>query len=156
MNRLVFLFISLLFFNCETKTEVDLIVTNANIYTVNDQFDNAEAFVVLDGKFLAVGTSEEIATKYESSNIVDAEGQTITPGFIDAHCHFVGLGLAEQKVRLESTKSYDEVLDRLIAFQKEKKRIFHLLLVEVGIKTIGMLKNFQIKTNLILFFQIHQ
>ena len=124
MNRLVFLFITLLFFNCETKTEVDLIVTNANIYTVNDQFDNAEAFVVLDGKFLAVGTSEEIATKYESSNIVDAEGQTITPGFIDAHCHFVGLGLAEQKVRLESTKSYDEVLDRLIVFQKEKNLSF--------------------------------
>jgi predicted amidohydrolase YtcJ len=124
MNRLVFLLITLLFFNCETKTEVDLIVTNANIYTVNDQFDKAEAFAVLDGKFLAVGNSEEILSKYASIDIVDAEGQTITPGFIDAHCHFVGLGLAEQKVRLEGTKSYDEVLDRLIAFQKEKKLSF--------------------------------
>ena len=112
MNRLVFLLITLLFFNCETKTEVDLIVTNANIYTVNEQFKKAEAFAVLDGKFLAVGNSEEILSKYASINIVDAEGQTITPGFIDAHCHFVGLGLAEQKVRLEGTKSYDEVLNK--------------------------------------------
>jgi predicted amidohydrolase YtcJ len=45
----------------------------------------------------------------------------VYPGFIDAHCHFYGLGLQQQKVDVRGTKSYDEVLQKLVAFQKEKK-----------------------------------
>ena len=47
---------------CEvTKEEVDLIVLNANIYTVDEAFSKAEAFAVRDGKFLAVGTGARVA-----------------------------------------------------------------------------------------------
>ncbi|MDX6746593.1 amidohydrolase [Polaribacter sp. PL03] len=110
-------------FSCD-KEKVDLIIINSNTYTVNNNFDKAAAFAVKDGVFIAVGKNEEITGKYESKNIVDAKNQTIVPGLIDAHCHFYRMGLQQQKVSLEGTKSYDEVLQKLVDFQKEKNTTF--------------------------------
>lgn len=110
----------LLFFNCEgTKEKADLIVYNANIYTVDADFSTVEAFAISKGKFLAVGSSFEIQNKYDADNIIDAEGKTITPGLIDAHCHFYGLGLNQLLVNLVGTKSFDEVLERVQDFQQK-------------------------------------
>ena len=123
-KKLLFLALAIAFFSCNNQQKVDLIVINSNSYTVNTNFDKTEAFAIKDGKFIAVGTSEEIKNKYSSDNIIDAKKQTIVPGLIDAHCHFYGLGLQQQKVDLRGTKSYDEVLEKLVAFQKEKNSTF--------------------------------
>ena len=40
----------------------DLIVTNAKVYTVDDAMPRAEAFAIRDGKFVAVGKSDEISS----------------------------------------------------------------------------------------------
>lgn len=101
------------------KITVDLIVQDAHIYTVNDTFAKASAFAVKDGKFVAVGTSDEINKKYTSLKTITAGGKTIIPGLIDAHCHFYGLGLNQQIVDLVGTKSYQEVLDRVQEFQSK-------------------------------------
>ncbi|MDA9089999.1 amidohydrolase, partial [Maribacter arcticus] len=69
------------------KEKVDLIIVNANVYTVNDEFSKAQAFAVHEGKFLAVGTTDEIRDVYTSDQLIDADGRAITPGLIDAHCH---------------------------------------------------------------------
>jgi predicted amidohydrolase YtcJ len=106
--------------SCKQQEKVDFIVINANAYTVNTNFDKAQSFAVKDGKFIGVGTNEEIQKKYATLKTIDAKNQTIVPGLIDAHCHFFGLGLALQKVDLRGTKSYDEVLEKLAAFKKEK------------------------------------
>jgi len=124
MQKLTFLFIVLITVSCSTKEHVDLIVTNANIYTVNESFENVQAFAVKDGKFLEVGDSEAILAKYEAANNIDANGQTIVPGFIDAHCHFLGLGFNQQAVDLVGTTSFDEVIQRVVAFQKENNLKF--------------------------------
>ncbi|MBU3027872.1 amidohydrolase [Zobellia galactanivorans] len=108
------------------KDKVDLIVVNANVYTVDSGFTKAEAFAVQNGKFIAVGTSAEIQAKYTSDNIVNAQGKTITPGLIDAHCHFFGLGRKQQVVDLTGTKSYNEVLERVKAFQESQPKDFIL------------------------------
>jgi len=105
---------------CQKQEKADLVVVNATLYTVDDNFAVAEAFAVKDGKIVAVGSTDEIQKNYATLKTVDAEGKAVYPGFIDAHCHFLGLGLSEQKVNLRGTKSYDEVLQRLVAFQKEK------------------------------------
>ena len=108
-------------FSCETeKQTADLIVTNAMVYTVDDAFSTKEAFAIKDGKFVAVGTSEDITSSYQSDNMIDANGQAITPGLIDAHCHFLNLGIGIQEVQLMGTESYDEVIQRVVDFQKEK------------------------------------
>jgi predicted amidohydrolase YtcJ len=117
-KTLVLLFIILA--ACTKQEKADLLIVNANIYTVDNSFAKAEAFAVKDGKIIAIGSTDEIKKKYTTLKTVDAEGKAVYPGFIDAHCHFFGLGLAEQNVRLEGTKSYDEVLNRIIKFQKEK------------------------------------
>ncbi len=109
---------------CQKQKKVDLIVVNAKVYTVNTDFATAEAFAVTNGKIVAVASTDEINKSFEAVKIIDAEGKAVYPGFIDAHCHFLGLGLSEQKVNLRGTKSYDEVLQRLVDFQKEKNLNF--------------------------------
>lgn len=124
MKNIVTFFILLSFLSCKTKERVDSIVINGNVYTVNKEFENAEAFAIKDGKFLEVGSSKALQDKYVADTIIDAKGKTILPGFIDAHCHFYRMGLGEQKVKLEGTKSFDEVIQKLVDFQKEKNSSF--------------------------------
>jgi len=109
-----------IFASCQQQEKVDLIVINANAYTVNNYFGKAESFAVKDGKFIGVGSNDAIQNKFVATETVDAKNQTIVPGLIDAHCHFAGLGLSLQKVNLRGTKSYDEILEKLVAFKKEK------------------------------------
>ncbi|WP_338356739.1 amidohydrolase [Yeosuana marina] len=104
--------------SCQQKIKVDSVVINANVYTVNSSFDKAEAFAIKDGKFIEVGNSKDIQEKYTSDNLIDAKGQTIVPGFIDAHCHFLSLGFASQEVDLFGTKSFDEVVTKIADFSK--------------------------------------
>jgi len=109
-----------------TKESVDLLIVNANAYTVDSNFSKTEAFAVKDGKFTAVGTSEEIQKKYVSDQVLDMDGKTITPGLIDAHCHFYGLGLNQQVVDLVGTKSYEEILEKVKKFQEQHPKDFIL------------------------------
>lgn len=101
-------------FSCSKKEKVDLIVHNANVYTVDNQFSKATAFAIKDGKFVAIGSDKDIFKQYEAAQTLDARGKNIYPGFIDSHCHFVGYG--EWKARyadLTGCKSFEEVLERL-------------------------------------------
>ena len=120
MKNILFFILIISLFACQKQEKADLLVINGTIYTVDEAFSQAEAFAVKDGKILAVGSTADIQNNYVAQETLDLEGKAAYPGFIDAHCHFFGLGLAEQKVRLEGTKSYDEVLQRLVDFQKEK------------------------------------
>ncbi|MEQ5789679.1 amidohydrolase [Muricauda sp. NFXS6] len=126
MKKFLLIATAILVFSCNTKEEVDLIVTNANIYTVDDDFSKASSLAVKDGKFVAVGDSQEIFKKYNAQEQLDAEGKTIVPGLIDAHCHFYGLGQNQQVVDLVGTKSFDEVVEKVVAFQKERPSDFIL------------------------------
>lgn len=109
---------------CAPKEEVDLIVYNANIYTVDDEFSKTSAMVVKDGLIVAVGSSEDLQQKFNARERLDAQEKTIVPGLIDAHCHFYNLGLDQQIVDLVGTKSFDEVVEKVIAFQEERPANF--------------------------------
>ena len=110
---ILFLFFTVLLTSCNTR--VDFIVHNAKVYTANRDMDVASAFAVKDGKFIAVG-DESLMDEYQTSNLVDAQGLPVYPGFIDAHCHFLSLGLTQTQVQLEGTKSYEEVIERVKAY----------------------------------------
>ncbi|MEJ6791807.1 MAG: amidohydrolase [Lacinutrix sp.] len=125
MKNLLLILIVLLVFNCKNdQNEVDAIVINANVYTVDSDFNKTEAFAIKDGKFVAIGSTLEIQQKYSAKEVIDAKGQTVVPGLIDAHCHFYGLGLNNQTVNLVGTTSFDEVMKSVIAFQNKKKPTF--------------------------------
>ncbi len=71
--------------------EADLIVHNARVHTVDDGRPQASAFAVKDGRFLRVG--DDAAAKAlagKATQIIDARGMTVVPGFIDCHNHAVG------------------------------------------------------------------
>lgn len=125
MKNIALVLVMIFTTSCEYfKEEVDMVVVNANIYTVDGEFSKAEAFAIQKGKFVAVGTSKEIRKIYTSDQIVDADGRTITPGLIDAHCHFYGLGLTQQVVDLVGSSSYKEVIERVVQFQIENQKEF--------------------------------
>src|SRR5262249_19309024 len=73
------------------SSEPDLVVFNAKIYTVDPMIPRAEAFAVKDGRFMAVGSSEEVKSiARKRARTYDAQQMTVVPGFIDAHNHAPG------------------------------------------------------------------
>jgi predicted amidohydrolase YtcJ len=113
--------LSLLMLSCSEKPKVDLLVTNAKVYTVNENFSVVEAFAVKNGRIAETGNTAELKNKYSAEKVLDVDGKSVFPGFIDAHAHFFGLGLQQQQVDLTGTKSFEEVVERITEFQKENK-----------------------------------
>ena len=107
-------------FGC--KKNVDLIIYNANIYTVDDNFNVAEAVAIKNGLFFDIGEND-ILKKYNTKESLDLNGSTVLPGLIDAHCHFYGLGLNQQEIDLVGTKSFDEILFKLKSQSVENKTV---------------------------------
>lgn len=90
----------------------DLLIVNANIYTVSS--GRAQAMAVRDGKIVAVGTNKEIRKLAgPTTQIEDLQGKTVLPGFIDAHMHLVSVGLRESGYYLDLSRarSLDEALE---------------------------------------------
>ena len=79
------LIVGLLLSSCQSN--VDLIVHNANVYSLGQNNLKASAFVVDDGKFVDVG-GEELLDQYTAKKVLDLQELPVYPGFIDSHCHF--------------------------------------------------------------------
>lgn len=93
----------------------DLIVTNARIYTVDQNRPVVDAMAIRDGRIVATGPSRLIgAMKGASTQVIDLEGRTVIPGMIDAHVHLVGLGQGLRTVDLRGSTSYGEVIARVV------------------------------------------
>lgn len=92
----------------------DYIVTNARVFTSDNSIPSAEAFAVKGDRFLAVGSSDDIqGLAGRSTEIIDAEGMFVAPGFIDAHSHPSGAGvneLVQVNADLRSASSIAEAL----------------------------------------------
>ncbi len=115
---------SFLFFSCGVKENVDLILINGNILTMDSASSRAEAVAVRNGKIIGVGTNDQIRNNFASMRIEDLKGKTVLPGFIDAHLHLLSLGRFLQRLNLKSTRSYQDVVDsvRNRAAMTPKKR----------------------------------
>ena len=118
MKKAILLLVLVKFMFSSCSNSVDLLVHNAKIYTVNENFDIASAFVVKNGKFVEVG-GEDLINKYKPANIVDARGLPIYPGFIDSHCDLFGLGSNKFKVNINRTNSVDQAIRLLKEHQVE-------------------------------------
>src|SRR5436190_12397076 len=89
----------------------DLIVTHAKIYTVDDSHPFVSAMAVRDGRVQFVGSEREaLLLRGASTRVIDAVGQTVIPGMVDAHAHLFGLGTFLRDVDLTDTRSYDAIV----------------------------------------------
>lgn len=104
--------------------KVDTIIHNAVIYTVDSAFTTAEAMVIQDGLIVATGTNKEIMESYQADELIDAGGQAIYPGLIDAHAHFVGYGRSLFQVDLFGATTWEETVARVKAFADQYPDIY--------------------------------
>ncbi len=90
----------------------DFIVVNATVHTINDAQSRAQAFAVKHGRFVAVGSNADVRNlARRNTRVLDAEGMTVVPGFIDAHCHPSGVNeLTGVNVNLETVAQVQAAL----------------------------------------------
>ncbi len=94
----------------EQKITADLILTNGNVYTVNDT-RRANAIAIKGDKILDVGSITAIdAFKSDSTEVIDLEGRFVMPGFIEGHGHYSGLGASLLNLNFLKTNSWEEIV----------------------------------------------
>jgi predicted amidohydrolase YtcJ len=108
--------IALFLTSCGGPKKVDTLVVNGVIYTVDSSFSSVQAMAIKDGIIVATGTDAEILAAYTAPEKIDAKGQAVYPGFIDAHAHFVGYGKSLFQVDLFGTTSWEEAVERVKVF----------------------------------------
>lgn len=111
-------------FTACADNKVDTIIHHASIYTVDSAFTTAEAMAIKDGLIVETGSNDMILKKYKAKEMVDAAGQAVYPGLIDAHAHFVGYGRSLFQVDLFGTKTWEETVARVKAFADEHPDLF--------------------------------
>lgn len=76
----------------ETK-KMKRIYTNGKFYTFDEAKPVVEAVVIENGRFIYLGSSEDMLTQWGRADvdIIDLEGKTVTPGLIDSHLHLSGI-----------------------------------------------------------------
>ncbi|MGD0992049.1 MAG: amidohydrolase [Gemmatimonadales bacterium] len=100
----------------------DLIVTAQHIYTVDPVRPVVGAFAVRDGRIVFAGSEREaMALKGPRTRLLALGDRTVIPGITDAHLHLLGVGTALRQVDLTGTRSYDEVIQRVVARAHELK-----------------------------------
>lgn len=104
---------------CNFKSEpVDLILHNAVIYTNNPEQEKAQAVAIKGNRIVALGAERKILNTYQAAKSIDLKGAFVYPGFVDAHCHFLGLGETLQQVNLQGVRSFDEFAEKLHRFHR--------------------------------------
>jgi predicted amidohydrolase YtcJ len=92
--------------------DVDLLLTNGNIYTVTEKQPRAETVAVKANRIVFVGSNDD-AKRFHAAKIVDFHGGTVVPGFTDSHCHIFGIGEREMRFNMEGINSLEDFLARV-------------------------------------------
>lgn len=100
--------------SCSPGEKADSIYFNGSIYTVDESNPQVEAVAVKDGMIMAVGSKSDIMKlQGDETEMVDLNGQTMTPGFIESHAHMMGVGYNKLELDLMYVKTYDELVEKV-------------------------------------------
>lgn len=95
--------------------------TNGTILTMKENSLYAEAVCVKDGQIYSVGTEEEVMAEKEAGDqVINLNGSTMMPGFIDAHSHFVGAANAMLQCDLSFCESFKDIVKEMKKFAEER------------------------------------
>lgn len=98
----------------QSSPAADLIITNAKIWTVDKSLPGAQAVAVIGDRIVAVGSSTDVeAWRGPHTQVIDAGGKLLLPGFNDAHVHFVSGGRQLDSIQLNDATSAQEFARRI-------------------------------------------
>ena len=114
---LLFTFLTLSLEAQSHQSTADSILLHGRIYTLDIKHPWAEALAIRDGKILAVGSDREIRRlRGASTQVIDAKGHLVFPGFTDCHTHFMEGSLLLQQIFLNGVKTIPEIQSRVKAY----------------------------------------
>ncbi|MEY2950017.1 MAG: amidohydrolase [Saprospiraceae bacterium] len=111
--RIVGLLWLIILFGCNNNEVVaDLILTNAQVYTLDRDLEMAEAIAIQNGRIIAVGSTAEVLEFAGDPTVVeDLMGAFVMPGFIEGHGHFSGLGSSLMNLNFLHAQSWDDIME---------------------------------------------
>jgi len=114
MRNTLFIIAVFLLAACSTEKPADLIISGGKIYTSNPENPEVEAVVVSSDTIRFAGSKED-AMKYKgaSTGLIDLNGKTMTPGFIEGHGHIMGLGYKEMNLDLMGLRNFDSIVEKV-------------------------------------------
>ena len=98
---------------------VDLLLYNGKIFSADKKGTTYQAVAIRGKKIVAVGNTGQLRLKFKAKQEINLRGKLVTPGFNDAHIHFVGVGLQLLRVDLVGSKTLAEAKRRIAAKIKE-------------------------------------
>jgi predicted amidohydrolase YtcJ len=105
--------------SAQRRRAVSLVLTGGKVFNADARHTVAEAIAVEGERIVAVGTSREIESRFEGARTIDLKGRLVTPGFNDAHIHFLGGGLSLLRVNLVGARTLAEAKARVAARVRE-------------------------------------
>ncbi len=86
----------------------DLIVTNGSVLTMNELQPRADAIAIAGNEIVFVGTAQEAKGLSSSkTRVIDAQGGTVMPGFIEGHMHLFGGAADLKQLDLFGTRGFE-------------------------------------------------
>jgi len=92
--------------------DVDLVLFNGNVYTVNQKQPRAQALAIKRDRIVFVGSNDD-ARKFHAQRVVDLHDRTLVPGLTDSHCHIFGIGERELTLNLEGTATLQDFVAKV-------------------------------------------
>ena len=102
--------------------KADLLITNARIFTSDESNPHAEAVAVKGNRIVYVGTNTGVESfKGAATRVIDGQGRTLTPGFIDTHVHLLHGAMWMGQAELREVRTKDDLKNILLQFAEANK-----------------------------------
>ena len=103
-------------------THPDLIISNAKIFTSDNSRPWAEAVAVKGNRIMYVGDNQGAESlRGEGTRVIDGQGHTLTPGFIDTHVHLLWGSIWMGNAQLQDVRTKEDLKQVLTAFADQNK-----------------------------------
>jgi len=122
LKRVIVLLLVTFFSNMLKAQKADLIIRNANVYTVDGSLPRASAIAVSAGRIIFVGDIKGSGSFLgKNTQVIDAEGRFVMPGLIEGHGHIYAMGASLTSINLLHAKNWEEVLSKVAEAVKKSK-----------------------------------
>lgn len=107
---------------CAPSPKADVVLHNGVIHTAEPGRSPAAALAVTGDRIAYVGSDDgALALAGPETEVIDLQGKTVVPGFIEGHGHLLGLGHLRRRLELGGTRTYDEMVAMVAGAVKHAK-----------------------------------